>query len=329
MNSAKLNAPSIASIASLVARFGPDLAVHPSADLPLPVGTSVIDYSLTRLRAGHRAGGQLREVAAQDAAFKSILIEAAAFDPVEQLRHELFTLTSAGNADLRCGILVRERKRVAGIRRVMGDYFEAVDEQVGGGATLLSGTTPRVAEAPAKEPLIEIADPRTRAHYLLETAPGLFSGEMLDRGTAVLLQSLPYPAGGRAIDVGSGYGPLTVVLAGRGLDTTYVDVDARALRMTGRNLARNGLSGTALASADLREIAPASCDLAVSNPPTHAGSDVLRRLFERMADALNVDGRMMLVVRQHLNYEKWLEPLGRLQPPRVEAGYKVLTVLPR
>ncbi len=52
--------------------------------------------------------------------------------------------------------------------------------------------------------------------YGVVTSSGVFSADRLDRGTAVLLSRVPAPAVGEgdlAVDVGCGWGPVTLALA--------------------------------------------------------------------------------------------------------------------
>ena len=66
----------------------------------------------------------------------------------------------------------------------------------------------------------------------LVTASGVFAGDGLDRGTAVLLRESPMPAGRpRVFDLGCGYGPiaLAVALHCPGATVDAVDVNERAL----------------------------------------------------------------------------------------------------
>lgn len=52
--------------------------------------------------------------------------------------------------------------------------------------------------------------------YTVMTQPGVFSHERVDKGTAVLLDKVPFPdvkPGQLAVDIGCGWGPITIALA--------------------------------------------------------------------------------------------------------------------
>ncbi len=107
-----------------------------------------------------------------------------------------------------------------------------------------------------------------------------------------------------------------------------VDSDARAVALARANLAANRLSGEVLLADGIGGVASGSMDFVLSNPPTHAGSDVLRRFFEDSARVLRSSGAARFVVREQLKYEKWMQVLGRVRVPATGGGYKVIELAP-
>ena len=82
-------------------------------------------------------------------------------------------------------------------------------------------------------------------HLELETDAGMFSPGRLDAGSRVLLETVPPPpASGDLLDLGTGYGPLALVMAARspGAMVWAVDVNERALELCARNAERAGLT---------------------------------------------------------------------------------------
>src|SRR3954463_1114313 len=78
------------------------------------------------------------------------------------------------------------------------------------------------------------------------TAAGVFSGDRVDLGTRVLLREAPAPpASGHLLDLGCGWGPLALALGLLAPAATVwaVDVNERALELTGENARRLGLRG--------------------------------------------------------------------------------------
>src|SRR2546421_382529 len=75
--------------------------------------------------------------------------------------------------------------------------------------------------------------------FRLLASSGVFSAQRLDPGTAVLLRKapLPGPRGGVYLDLGCGYGPISMVLASASPAATVysVDVNTRALELVRAN----------------------------------------------------------------------------------------------
>lgn len=321
------------SIQSLLSSFAPDIAIRPNESLCLPHCTVVIDYNMARLRAGRRTRAEFREVSPLDGLCKRVLLGTHLFEPLEQLRHDLRVLIDTGNPELRCALIVQEKKLLKRLTRLMQEVFATVDCHRCGSSALIIGSAPIIEcqvfaskEHLTNEHKIQILDQVQMREYRLATWHGLFSGDVLDQGTSILIDALPHLYGLNVLDVGCGCGPLTIIAASRGARVTYADVDARALRVTGNNLARYGLEGTPVGTVDLSEVDERSIDIVLSNPPTHAGSNVLRALFDGMLRVLKPGGQTIIVIREHLNYEKWLAPLGTIEQLVRTQGYKVLSV---
>src|SRR5690606_9378594 len=79
----------------------------------------------------------------------------------------------------------------------------------------------------------------------LTTAAGVFSPDRLDAGTAVLFANMPpVPPGGDFLDLGCGWGPISITMALTAPHATIwaVDVNERALDLVRRNAASLGLT---------------------------------------------------------------------------------------
>jgi len=144
--------------------------------------------------------------------------------------------------------------------------------------------------------------------YVVQVASGTFSPGGLDRGTKVLLDTVPTPApGGVAVDVGCGWGPLTLALGAEVATATVfaVDVNPRALDLTAVNAQSAGLSNVSV-------IAPEdfpghlTVDTLWSNPPIRIGKKGLHELLTTWLHRLSPDGDAWLVVAKHLGAESLL-----------------------
>ena len=152
---------------------------------------------------------------------------------------------------------------------------------------------------------------------MVVTASGVFSADRLDKGTQVLLDHVPDPSEtGTFLDLGCGWGPITLALAeaaprARVLAT---DVNERSLRLTARNAAAAGLDNVRVSPADtlLAELRESSTpvDLIWSNPPVRIGKDALHALLLDWLSLLSDDGEAWLVVLKNLGADSLAAWLG-------------------
>ncbi len=169
-------------------------------------------------------------------------------------------------------------------------------------------------------------------HLELATDAGVFSPKRLDPGTRVLLDvAPPPPATGNLLDLGSGYGPLALVLAARSPGATIwaVDVNQRALALTGANADQAGLANVRCASPGDPAL-PARFDLIWSNPPIRIGKQALHELLAGWLERLAPGAAAYLVVQKNLgsdSLQQWLIRSGwPAERVAAKAGYRVLKV---
>lgn len=145
----------------------------------------------------------------------------------------------------------------------------------------------------------------------VDTMGGVFSPEHLDVGTRVLLDHAPPPPPDAAhvLDLGCGWGPITLMLGRYLPDATVwaVDVNERALALTRRNAARLGIRTTCCAP----DVVPASVrfDAIWSNPPIRVGKAALHDMLQHWLPRLTPTGAAALVVHKHLGADSlatWL-----------------------
>jgi 16S rRNA (guanine1207-N2)-methyltransferase len=169
-------------------------------------------------------------------------------------------------------------------------------------------------------------------HLELATDSGVFSPSRLDPGTRLLLDTAPPPpAEGNLLDLGSGYGPLALVLGARspGARVWAVDVNARALELCTANAERAGLGNVRCAAPDDPAV-PAAFRLIWSNPPIRIGKPALHALLATWLARLEPAAAAYLVVQRHLgsdSLQRWLESTGwPAQRVAARSGYRVLRV---
>ena len=144
------------------------------------------------------------------------------------------------------------------------------------------------------------------------TAGGVFSPDHVDSGTAVLLSNTPPPPpGGHLLDLGCGWGPISLSLAMDAPHATVwaVDVNERALDLVRRNAEALGLSNI---NAVLPDDVPADVTFRSirSNPPIRVGKSVLHSMLQHWIPRLDERSDAWLVVQRNLgsdSLQRWLD----------------------
>ena len=152
--------------------------------------------------------------------------------------------------------------------------------------------------------------------YTFTTATGVFSRDRLDIGTAVLLRETEPPKqAGTFLDLGCGYGPIACALALEVPKATVwaVDVNSRALELTGVNAAAAGVAERVHAA--LPDDVPEDLrfDQIWSNPAIHIGKPELHKMLLRWLERLAPDGVAWFVVGKNLggdSLQRWMTDQG-------------------
>ncbi|MET1044593.1 MAG: methyltransferase [Microbacteriaceae bacterium] len=148
--------------------------------------------------------------------------------------------------------------------------------------------------------------------YELTTASGIFSPDRIDVGTQVLLANTPAPPpGGNLLDLGAGWGPISLTLALMSPRATVwaVDVNERALDLVRRNARAVGATNV---NAVRPENVPDDIRFMTiwSNPPIRVGKDELHNMLQHWLPRLEHDAEAWMVVAKNLGSDslhRWLQ----------------------
>jgi 16S rRNA (guanine1207-N2)-methyltransferase len=164
----------------------------------------------------------------------------------------------------------------------------------------------------------------------MRTETGDFSRDRIDPGTGILLEAMPPPPdAGDLLDLGCGYGPITMALATASPAATVwaIDVNELALELCRHNAEAAGLTNVRVC---LPDAVPPEVRFAGiwSNPPIRIGKEPLHAILLTWLERLGEDAGATLVVQRHLgsdSLQKWLEESG-YGTERIASrkGYRVL-----
>jgi 16S rRNA (guanine1207-N2)-methyltransferase len=186
---------------------------------------------------------------------------------------------------------------------------------------------PKVASRPA---VARLSLPDLELELL--TDRGVFAYGQVDRGTQLLLRTIPPPPPhGVLLDLGCGYGAVAVTVAKRcpSCRVWAVDVNERAVALCEQNARSAGVDNV---HAVVPSRLPPDLRFAAlySNPPIRVGKQSLRDLLSVWISRLEPDGHGYLVVQRALGSDSlaaWLTGLGRsVERMRSRSGYRVLDV---
>ncbi|WP_105566850.1 class I SAM-dependent methyltransferase [Microbacterium halophytorum] len=167
------------------------------------------------------------------------------------------------------------------------------------------------------------------------TNAGVFSPDRLDTGTRVLLANTPAPpAGGDFLDIGCGWGPISLDMASASPHARVwaVDVNERALDLVRANAAELGLDNVVAVRPD--EVPAGVLFRTIrSNPPIRVGKAVLHDLMESWLPRLEERSDAYLVVKRDLGSDSLQRWLGAALPEDFSVrrhatakGYRIIKV---
>ena len=165
--------------------------------------------------------------------------------------------------------------------------------------------------------------------FRFTTDIGVFSKENVDYGSYVLLKTIyRNNLGKKLLDLGSGYGPIGIILKrfNPELDVEMVDVNSRAVELAILNCKNNETDIKVHLCEDILELEN-QFDTIVLNPPIRAGKAVIYSLYEKAKEKLNENGHLYIVIRKAqgaMSSKKKLETLfNKVELINRDSGYLV------
>lgn len=321
-----------------------DPAYRLLADAVEPRGTRAIDLnpgvgiaSLPLLAAGLEVEAwedrrsALRALAASAAVHPGLRVRAALPWQVPKSAYGTALLVfgaDRGNAWVRAQIRAAARAlEPGGLLWVAGDkklgferYLDWTRDLVGGGEVVARAKGVRVAvleRSPGPPPQVpnepKPLEAELRGRRLTFWLwPGVFSADAVDPATRLLLEHLPADVeGARVLDLGAGYGALSLPLACEGAQVTLLEHQLASVESAKHSFRAAGRPA-AVHHSDVDEALQENevYDIVVSNPPFHVGGRVVLDVAEAFVAAAHrrtrPGGRFYLVANPFLKYEVWM-----------------------
>ncbi|UOQ49465.1 class I SAM-dependent methyltransferase [Gracilibacillus caseinilyticus] len=153
-----------------------------------------------------------------------------------------------------------------------------------------------------------VSDPKTWRFELRErtfrftTDNGVFSKNEVDYGSRVLIESFVLPkAEGDIVDVGCGYGPISIALAASFPERKVlgVDVNQRALQLAQQNAEQNRIDNVLFKESNiLAGVSDRRFAAILTNPPIRAGKQVVHQIFEEAQQSILPGGELWVVIQK-------------------------------
>lgn len=164
----------------------------------------------------------------------------------------------------------------------MAHYFDATDSK-------------------SQERLIEIDFENLNLYFWSDNS--VFSKNELDDGSRLLIKAFLDNHSGNfsCLDLGCGLGVVGIISNkfNSQLKFDYLDINARAVHLTKKNLSLNKLEGNVFASDCLDAVVETDkkYDIILANPPIRAGNATLFKMFSQAKEVLNKGGKFIVVLR--------------------------------
>ena len=136
--------------------------------------------------------------------------------------------------------------------------------------------------------------------FRFTTDNGVFSKKSIDYGSYILIKTIyKLDLGSSLLDLGSGYGPIGIILKrfNPNVEIEMVDVNSRATKLAEINCISNKTDIKVHLCENILEL-DNNFDTITLNPPIRAGKKVIYDLYEKSKDKLNDNGHLYIVIRK-------------------------------
>ena len=169
--------------------------------------------------------------------------------------------------------------------------------------------------------------------FTFTTDVGVFSKSEVDFGSYLLIKNVyRKPLGELCLDLGSGYGPIGIIVKrfNPSLTMDAVDVNSRAIELTKLNAKINNVEIQTYKTDDILTLNK-SYDTILLNPPIRTGKIIIYGLYEKAHAALKKEGSLYIVIRKKqgadTSYQKLKDIFKEVNIVAKEKGYVVIQAI--
>lgn len=137
--------------------------------------------------------------------------------------------------------------------------------------------------------------------FVFYTDNGVFNKKGLDYGTRLLIENINLENKKSCLDIGCGCGPIGIFIAvkNKECNVDMVDVNSRSLMLTQKAKIINEIDNINVFKSNSYENITGTYDLIVTNPPIHAGKNIVYDIIGNACDYLNTNGELWIVIRKN------------------------------
>lgn len=190
-----------------------------------------------------------------------------------------------------------------------------------------------ISKEHSKEDYFEFNENLLNKQFTFLSCDDIFSKDRVDYGTKVLIETVAKKVNlnGNILDMGCGYGPISIVLASEFSNAKFYvcDINKTAVELTNHNIKLNGLSNIKPAfESNAYEKISEKFDYIITNPPIKAGKKNLLNILEGAYKVLNDNGKLIFVIKKKHgedSVKKHLETIfSSVEILKRDSGYYIL-----
>ena len=147
--------------------------------------------------------------------------------------------------------------------------------------------------------------------YNLFSDNGVFSKDKFDYGTRLLLESIDIEGlSGNILDLGCGIGVVGIILKtiNKNVNIDMVDVNERAIELSKENMVISNINNNVFIS-NVYENVNCKYDYIITNPPSRAGKEIIRKFLLGSYEYLNNNGILYFVMRKDHGVKSMIKEL--------------------